>query len=191
MLSGVIRPDLLSPQFLVALAVSISISASAGDVKLNHLHKIRLKTSSKSIEISPSGSFKSVLFWEAQTENDCCRELEARILILDFFTCFDPEDLFFCSLMLLLDPLFWFAAANGALLSSLGTRLTLDQRVCLVTLQFSRVAAVAGGGSCCPLQLSPPANMRGILHVCVCVRSAAARLTVRRWFVTLSWRFEA
>lgn len=61
-LSGVIWPDLLFPQFLVALAVSISISASAGDVKLNHLHKIRLKTSSKSIEISLSGSFKSVLF---------------------------------------------------------------------------------------------------------------------------------
>lgn len=115
----------------------------------------------KSIEISLSGSFKSVLFWEAQTENDCCRELEARILILDFFTCFDPVDLFLCSLMLLLDLLFWFAAANGALLSSLGTPLTPDQRLCLVTLQFSRVAAAAGGGSCCTVQLSPPASMRG------------------------------
>lgn len=91
--------------------------------------------------------------------------------------------------MLLLDLLFWYAAANGALLSSSGTLLTLDQRACLVTLQFSRVAAVAGGGSCCIVQLSPPANMRGILHVCV--RSAAAQLTVRHWFVTLSWRFEA
>lgn len=126
-----------------------------------------------------------MLFWEAQTENDCCRELEARILILDFFTCFDPVDLFLCSLMLLLDLLFWFAAANGALLSSLGTPLTPDQRVCLVTLQFSRVAAAAGGGSCCTVQQA----CGGLLHVCV--RSAAARLTVRRWFVTLSWRFEA
>lgn len=54
-LSGVIWPDLLSPQLLVALAVSIRISASAGDVKLNHLHKIRLKTSSKSTETSLSG----------------------------------------------------------------------------------------------------------------------------------------
>lgn len=114
---------------------------------------------------------------------------DAPPIIVDFFTRFYPEDLLLCFLMLLLDLLFRFAAANGALLSSSGTPLTLDQPVCLVTLQFSLVAAVAGGGSSCIVQLSPPANTRGILHVCV--RSAADQLTVRRWFVTLSWRFEA
>lgn len=105
---------------------------------------------------------------------------------MDFFTWFYPEDLLLCFLMLLLDLLFWSAAA---LLSSSGTPLTLDQHACLVTLRFSRVAAVACGGSCCIVQLSPPANMQGILHVRV--GSAAAELTVGRWFVTLSWRFEA
>lgn len=73
---------MLFPQFVVALAVSISISASAGDVKLNHLHKIRLKMSSKATEISPSGVQERTVpaaFWEAPTESNGCRELEARI----------------------------------------------------------------------------------------------------------------
>lgn len=92
---------------------------------------------------------------------------DAPPVILDFFTCFYPEDLLLCFLMLLLDLLFWFLWQLTGLYYGHQGRRWLWISVCLVTLQFSRVAAVAGGGSCCIVQLSPPANMRGILHVCV------------------------
>lgn len=60
--------------------------------------------------------------------------------------CFYPGDLLLCFLMSLLALLFWFVAANGALLSSSGTPLTLDQR-------GLGDAAVQPAGSCCRWRL--------------------------------------